>query len=104
MIVKQRFAPHRVVPYVRTELAVGAASGLAAWMLVGVAGLEWLALPSLVATVLGVALSILLGFRANAAYQRWWDGAGIFTQAAAGCRTFGLGLKIACERTEVMLL
>jgi len=25
-------------------------------------------------TVLGVALSIYLGFRNNAAYERWWEG------------------------------
>lgn len=88
MIVKERFAPHRVVPYVRADLGVGAASGLAAWLLVDVAGADWLALPTVLATVLGAALSILLGFRANAAYQRWWDAAGIFAQAGAGCRTF----------------
>jgi ion channel-forming bestrophin family protein len=88
VIVKERFAPRRVIPYVRADLAVGAAAGAAAYVLVDVAGLDWLALPAVLATVLGVALSILLAFRANAAYQRWWDGAGIFAQIAAGSRTF----------------
>lgn len=96
MIVKERFAPHRVVPYVRVDLAVGAAAGLAAYLLVDVAGADWLALPTVLATVLGVALSILLGFRANAAYQRWWDAAGIFAQAGAGCRTFARTVVALC--------
>ena len=87
MIVKERFSPRRVLPYVRVDLAVGATAGAAAYLLVDVAGLDWLALPPVLATVLGVALSILLAFRANAAYGRWWDGAGIFAQVAAGSRT-----------------
>ncbi|MEZ5098258.1 MAG: bestrophin family ion channel [Thermoleophilia bacterium] len=97
MIVRERFAPHRVVPYVRVDRGVGAASGLAAWVLVDVAGADWLALPTVLATVLGVALSILLGFRANAAYQRWWDAAGIFAQAGGGCRTFARSVVALCE-------
>jgi ion channel-forming bestrophin family protein len=33
-----------------------------------------LAIDSLPASILGVALSILLGFRVNSAYERWWEG------------------------------
>jgi putative membrane protein len=88
MIVKERFAPRRVLPYVRADLTIGAAAGTASFLLVDVAELDWLALPTALATVLGVALSILLAFRANAAYQRWWDAAGVFAQIAAGCRSF----------------
>ena len=35
--------------------------------------LERVNIPSVTATVLGVVLSILLGFRTNSAYARWWE-------------------------------
>jgi putative membrane protein len=49
-----------------------AAAGLAV-LLVDVLGLAWLRLPSLPLTVVGVALSIFLGFRTNSAYDRYWE-------------------------------
>lgn len=36
--------------------------------------LEWLELPTAPFTVVGLALSIFLGFRNQACYQRWWEG------------------------------
>jgi putative membrane protein len=88
VIVKERFAPKRVIPYVRADLTTAAVASAAAYLVVDVGEVTWFTLPAAVATVLGVALSILLAFRANAAYQRWWEGAGIFAQIGAGSRTF----------------
>ena len=83
MILKNQFTPQRMWPFVRFELALGATSGLAAWLLVDRADVQWLALPTLLATVLGTALSILLAVRVNTCYQRWWEASGIWAQIAA---------------------
>jgi len=69
-------------PYARLELLLGAASSVAAWLLVGQAGWTYWSLPTAVATVLGTALSILLAVRANTSYQRWWEGSAIWAQIA----------------------
>ena len=37
-------------------------------------------------TLLGVALSLFLGFRNNASYQRWWEARGLFGQLVYDCR------------------
>lgn len=74
-------------PYVRFDLALGAGSGLAAWVLVGLLGLDDVALPAALATVLGTAVSILLAVRVNTAYQRWWDASGNWAQIVGLSRT-----------------
>jgi ion channel-forming bestrophin family protein len=56
-------------------------------VLVDVADIRWFALPSLLATVLGTALAILLAFRANTAYQRWWEASTIWAQITGQSRT-----------------
>ena len=38
-------------------------------------------------TLLGVALSLFLGFRNNASYQRWWEARGLFGQLVYDCRS-----------------
>lgn len=38
--------------------------------------------------VFGVALSLFLGFRNNAAYERWWEGRKLWGQLIADCRAF----------------
>lgn len=86
MIVKRAFSPASVLAYARVELALGAVAGVAAVLLVPVAGLAWLGLPPTLAVVLGTALSILLGFRANSAYQRWWDASSYWAQISAASR------------------
>lgn len=87
MIVKGSLSLRRLVPYVWLDLLLGAICATAAYLLVVVAGIPWLALPSLVATVLGAALAILLAFRANTAYQRWWEASTIWAQITALSRT-----------------
>lgn len=65
MIVKRHFTPASMLPFVRFELRLGAASSIAAWLLVDKAELSQFTHPATVATVLGTALSILLAVRAN---------------------------------------
>ena len=39
-------------------------------------------------TLLGIALSLLLGFRNNASYQRWWEARGLWGQLVYDTRSF----------------
>jgi putative membrane protein len=68
----------RLVPRV---LAAGAIGGLAWWVKLG-----WgYHLPAVTHTMLGVALGLLLVFRTNASYDRWWEGRrliGLYTNRA----------------------
>ncbi|MBC8044311.1 MAG: hypothetical protein IAF08_12810 [Rhizobacter sp.] len=50
---------------------------------------QWyLALPPLPATVMGTALGILLGFRNNSAYNRWWEARTLWGRVVNESRTF----------------
>lgn len=39
-------------------------------------------------TLLGIALSLFLGFRNNASYQRWWEGRCLWGQLVYDARSF----------------
>ncbi|WP_298871723.1 bestrophin family ion channel, partial [uncultured Psychrobacter sp.] len=39
-------------------------------------------------TLLGIALSLFLGFRNNASYQRWWEARGLWGQLVYDTRSF----------------
>jgi putative membrane protein len=97
VIVKESFNFRRTIPYVRFDLLLAAISAAAAYLLVDVAGISWLALPSLVATVLGTALAILLAFRANTAYQRWWEASTSWAQITGLSRTL---IRVARSLTD----
>jgi putative membrane protein len=71
MIIKRRFHPLKVLPYVQAELLLALAAALAAFLLH-----RWeplVALPFSIAATLGGALAIFIGFRNNSAYGRWWE-------------------------------
>lgn len=71
MIIKRRFHPLKVLPYVQAELLLALAAALAAFLLH-----RWeplMALPFSIAATLGGALAIFIGFRNNSAYGRWWE-------------------------------
>jgi putative membrane protein len=80
MILKRQFTPVSMWPYARFELLLAAVAAPVAWALIDQARLPGFALPSLLATVLGTALSILLAVRVNTAYQRWWEASAIWGQ------------------------
>ena len=71
---------HTAAPHVAAP-APAALASLALYLLyVGtiyylyeVRGLEYLDLTMAISTVLGISVSLLLGFRTNAAYDRWWE-------------------------------
>jgi putative membrane protein len=59
--------------YLRAPLLLFTAAGGLAYVLIDTLGIEQLRLPTLPLTVVGVALSIFLGFRTNSAYDRYWE-------------------------------
>ncbi|MEZ0091913.1 bestrophin family protein [Streptacidiphilus sp. EB129] len=101
MIVKGTFNVSSTLPFVRFDLALATVSGTAAYLLVDLADIRWLALPSLLATVLGTALAILLAFRANTAYQRWWEASTIWAQLTGQSRTL---IRVARTVTDAKLV
>ena len=82
-----------VLPHIAWELAV--VVGLAA-------GLVWVdrhvaALPHLSATpfaVFGIALSLFLGFRNNAAYDRWWEARKLWGGLLSDLRSYARSLEM----------
>ena len=71
MIIKRRFHPLKVLPYVQGELLLALVAAVAAYALH-----RWeplVALPFSIAATLGGALAIFIGFRNNSAYGRWWE-------------------------------
>lgn len=100
MIVKESFNLRRTLPFVWFDVLLAAGSAAAAYLLVDRAGIHWLALPSLLATVLGTALAILLAFRANTAYQRWWEASTIWAQLTGQSRTL---VRVARTITDAKL-
>lgn len=71
MIIKRRFHPLKVLPYVQGELLLALVAALLAFALH-----RWeplVALPFSIAATLGGALAIFIGFRNNSAYGRWWE-------------------------------
>jgi putative membrane protein len=67
--------PHvpRILRQIGWPITVVIAVSLAVVTLERKGMLERVSVPSVTATVLGVSLSILLGFRTNSAYARWWE-------------------------------
>lgn len=61
---------------------------------------ELLRVDSLPASVMGVALSILLGFKINSAYTRWWDARKLWGAVVNDSRSFTRELLNYCPDEE----
>ncbi len=66
-------------------------------------GVDELEVDTLPASVLGVALSILLGFKINSAYTRWWDARKLLGSITNDCRNFARQLFTFCAGEEVVV-
>lgn len=73
MLVRKVFPLHRVIWYMRYEMAVALVVTVLAWVLYEVLGWTAVALPFTISAILGGALAIFLGFRNNSSYGRWWE-------------------------------
>ena len=88
MIVKRNINVAKSLPYVKIELALGTFASLLVFLVYDVANIDRFAIPNVLPVMLGTALSIFLGFRNNAAYSRWTEGAQLWTSIASSSRRF----------------
>lgn len=51
--------------------------------------------------VFGIALSLFLGFRNNAAYDRWWEARGLWGQLIAETRNLGRQVALFCQDPDM---
>ncbi|HEX8437185.1 bestrophin family ion channel, partial [Archangium sp.] len=64
-------------------------------------GAEWLAVPALPVTVLAATISVLLAFRNNSAYDRWWEARTLWGSLVNTSRSFARQVLTFLPRTEV---
>jgi putative membrane protein len=74
MMVSNRMSFFGVLLWQWQHSLVFIAAELGAWLGVEHLDMQHLKLPAIPAQVIGSALGIFAAFRANAAYQRWWEG------------------------------
>ncbi len=73
MIVRKYLSFRKIVELTWRRMLVVAAAASFVTALHKEAGLDSVCLPAAPGTVLGTAVAILLGFRNNSAYDRWWE-------------------------------
>ena len=88
MILKENFDPRKVVPYVWRELTVSVVTASAAYALVEIGQVKEAVLPFAPIAMLGTAMAILLAFRNNTSYSRWWEASTLWQTIHTQSRIF----------------
>jgi ion channel-forming bestrophin family protein len=88
MIVKKNINVLKSIPYVTCELTLALAVSVFVFLIYDVAGVERIAVPNVLPTVLGTALAIFLAFRNSAAYGRWTEAASAISTLSHASRCF----------------
>jgi len=73
MIVRKYLSVRKILRFTWWKILILAAAGTGTAYLFVSCEQKWIALPMAPVAVLGTALAILLGFRNNSAYERWWE-------------------------------
>ncbi len=89
MIVKKTLDWRIIIRRVWKRLALVGLVALGVALLHEQQGLSYMALSTLPASILGVAISFLIGFRVNSAYERWWEARRIWGAIVNDSRTMG---------------
>lgn len=97
MIVKRTLKPSRILAYTWRELLLVGVIATAVCALRIERGAALVVLPFGPLGVLGTALAILLGFRNNTGYARWWEARTIWGQIASGCRALARQLAASLD-------
>lgn len=100
MIVKRNLKLQRTLRSIWKELAFVGVVALGACALRASSGVAAAALPFGPLGVLGTALAILLGFRNNTGYARWWEARTIWGQIASGCRALSRQLSSSIDSAD----
>ena len=74
MTMEFRSNPLRLLQWQKKKAIFYAVTATVAWLLIDPLGLDFLKLPVMPITVVGAAIGIFTSFRANQAYDRWWEG------------------------------
>ncbi|RKH15307.1 hypothetical protein D7V97_00425 [Corallococcus sp. CA053C] len=87
MIVGRMLSWRIVLRYTGRPVVVHVIVALAIALGYEVLGWKWLSVPALPVTVLAAALGVLLAFRNNSAYERWWEARTIWGGLVNSSRT-----------------
>ncbi len=74
MTLNYRRRPIGIVAWQYKNILYYGAGATVAWALIDPLGFKFLELPVMPVTVVGAAIGIFASFRANQAYDRWWEG------------------------------
>ena len=74
MTMEFKSRPWGVVQWQWKNIVYYGVAATVAWALIEPAGLGFLELPVMPVTIVGAAIGIFASFRANQAYDRWWEG------------------------------
>ena len=83
-----RFNPLRILQWQWRNSLFYALTGSLAWVLIEPTGLDFLKLPLAPLTIVGSAIGIFASFRANQAYDRWWEGRKLWGRMINSSRHF----------------
>ena len=89
MIVPKGPDLRRLVAYVGMPLLLLVAYDLAIVLVYKVGHKQWIALPHIPVALLGSAIGIILSFRNNSAYARWWEARTIWGAIVNNTRSYG---------------
>lgn len=90
MMVSNRGSVLRLLMWQWKNSALIVSASTLVVLLHSVAGLTWLALPTVPVAVIGGALGIFVSFRTNSAYDRWWEGRKLWGRMINTSRHFGM--------------
>ncbi|MCP3166163.1 bestrophin family protein [Myxococcus qinghaiensis] len=88
MIVGRRLSWHIILRYTGIPVAVHVFFALAIIVGYRVFHASWMAVPAMPISVLAAALGVLLAFRNNSAYDRWWEARTLWGGVVNWSRTF----------------
>jgi putative membrane protein len=79
----------RMVQYVGRPLLLLAGFDIAVVLAFKALHWDWVALPHIPLALYGSAIGIILGFRNNSAYSRWWEARTLWGAVVNNCRSWG---------------
>ncbi len=80
--------PLGLLRWQRGKIAFYLFTATVAWVLIEPLGLEFLELPAIPISIVGAAIGIFTSFRANQAYDRWWEGRKLWGRMINSSRHF----------------
>ncbi len=89
MLVQRRFPIHLVLKFALPILVFSSLWAMFVFGLYAYAGLHFLRTPFLPIATLGTAVAFYVGFKNNAAYERFWEGRKIWGGVVNASRTWG---------------